>query len=509
MTVTVSSVPAKMSVAAVIPLQLERLLRTLMVMVPVVEVSSPNRQETTCCCLPLLPGEASQATVADTERSPVATYTKIWPEDLLLRVVRLAKAEGAPLRFKGRHDVLEHAALVIVLAPDAARVEGLRLAGVLDHIEEQRRVVKVLPSTARLVRPAPAKAWTRAEVGLVAAVPHRRWKPLPLVAPTVEEQEVVLGLSLRLQEHLRHVLAVIDAVGIHVHAGKLAQRGEHVHAADDLARSTVRLDLPLPIGEGGGADAALPSGALPGVPVARRAPREYPGASGRRSVLQLWAVVAGEEDHRVLQDAGGLQRLVDVADHPVRLCQSVDEGAAVLPPESATGILRSVLPISIDGVHVAEGDVEEERLVPVPLYEANGKVAVLLAQGREIERLLEHVRLPTPALLDEGQPQGRRVSLRGLHVLHPDVARVVVGLPVPGGLVRVIAGVALLVSARGLRLRVAAHRLKRVAHVVAVWNAKVLIEPLAPGQILRSLAQVPLADSCSCVVCLLQLLGNG
>mmetsp|Transcript_115184 Transcript_115184/g.306244 ORF Transcript_115184/g.306244 Transcript_115184/m.306244 type:complete len:226 (-) Transcript_115184:1161-1838(-) len=225
-------------------------------MVSIVEVSSPNRQDPTRCRLLLsLPRPAIIELVAVAKRLPAAADADL-PRSLPHGLRRLAGAEGGPLRFERRPDAPEHVGAVGVIWPDAPGVEGLRLAGVLHHVEEQRHRV-VRPSAAGLV--APAEAWCRAEVGLILAIPHRRWDPPPLVAPPVEEEEVVPGPPLRLQEHLRHVLAVIDAVGIHVHAGKLAQRGEHVHAADDLARPTVRLDLPLPVGEGGGADAALPS----------------------------------------------------------------------------------------------------------------------------------------------------------------------------------------------------------------------------------------------------------
>mmetsp|Transcript_33701 Transcript_33701/g.107066 ORF Transcript_33701/g.107066 Transcript_33701/m.107066 type:complete len:253 (-) Transcript_33701:1089-1847(-) len=121
------------------------------------------------------------------------------------------------------------------------------LGWVLLDVEDQGLLLQdvVPPPAVLLLRPlaplpvdlgpaalAAVEARACAEVRLPPAVPHGRGALAGAAA--VEEEELMLGPPVRLQQHLRHVASVVGAVALQRHASQAREGGEDVHAADHL-----------------------------------------------------------------------------------------------------------------------------------------------------------------------------------------------------------------------------------------------------------------------------------
>src|SRR6185503_20063710 len=122
------------------------------------------------------------------------------------------------------------------------------------------------------------------------------------------------------EEQRREVEAVDRPVGGNLGAGELEDRRQQINRAGDVARDGSRGDLSGPPEDAGLAHAALPRTALPFAEQPRRA-----------AVLVLdepGAIVAREDDERLLLEPFGTERLQHPADAPVELLDDV----AVDPP---------------------------------------------------------------------------------------------------------------------------------------------------------------------------------
>mmetsp|Transcript_137893 Transcript_137893/g.428516 ORF Transcript_137893/g.428516 Transcript_137893/m.428516 type:complete len:427 (-) Transcript_137893:510-1790(-) len=332
-------------------------------------------------------------------------------------------------------DALHRAGRLGVLRHHEIRVHGICLRRIADDVEEQRHVVVVLV----MARLAAAEAGPGAEVGLPPAVADCRGAEALLCAPPIEEEELVLRPPVAPKQHIRHVAAVVDPVLEQGQARQLAQCREHVHAADDLARPPLGLNLSLPIRKGGRPDAALPRRALPDVPVPGVAARQDPRASSAPSLRHPRAVVSRKEDERVLLDARVLDGPVDVADEPIGLHDGVAKVAQSRSvPELAARILRVFLVLQVihpqeDGVHVAEGHVEEEGLVLVRVYVVDRERVVPHRQVGQVQGLLHDLKLAVLLLLDQREEHAGYILVGCLLLDLVEEARLEVVLPAPRG----------------------------------------------------------------------------
>ena len=142
--------------------------------------------------------------------------------------------------------------------------------------------------------------------------------------------------------------------------------GHHVNQADQLAGSAAGLDVAGPADDERLAVAAFPEAALV---AAERTVALVAVGVGNRAVLVAVvhdpAVVAADDDQRVVGQLEAVERVEHGADGAVEF---LDDVAA----DAATALAAIGLAGDARHVDVVRGEIEEERLVLVPLDEADG-----------------------------------------------------------------------------------------------------------------------------------------
>ena len=152
-------------------------------------------------------------------------------------------------------------------------------------------------------------------------------------------------------EQERGLVDAVDvAVGrdLVVDAGEVQRGVEQVHQVEELVALAPRRDHAAPVGDAGHAHAAFPGRGLGAAE--RRVTRVRPA-------IELRAVVGGDEDEGVVEDAGLVERLDDLADI------GVDLDDRVLVGIFAAAFALEFLGGEVVGVHLHEGVFEEERLL--------------------------------------------------------------------------------------------------------------------------------------------------
>src|SRR5262249_9136239 len=118
----------------------------------------------------------------------------------------------------------------------------------------------------------------------------------------VDEDDIV-GRRLALRDRRPHVLAVDGVFLLRLRAGELEQRGIPVDHVQRLVDDGARLDLSWPRHPCGYADAALVESALAGAKT-----------DVRRGLLDRSAVVAAEDEERIVEYAALFESCLDAAD---------------------------------------------------------------------------------------------------------------------------------------------------------------------------------------------------
>ena len=243
--------------------------------------------------------------------------------------------------------------------------------------------------------------------------------------------EIIMGLAGRLlglpEQDRRDVAAVDHGRGRDDAAGEGDERRQEVDGARDRVVGGISRHVARPPGEGGLAHAAFPGRALP---AAQRA-----GAAAVRTFHQPRAVVAREDDERVLREPLLAERLQDLAYAPIDLLDPIAETSVLRPAREGQARMDR-------GVHRVVRQIEIERLVLVAPDEVDGLLGVHLDEAA--------LPFPVHQLHDLFIPQQR-------HDRH-------------------LGGRALL------------------QHVVRIRDAEIVVEALPGGQEFGLIAQVPLAD---------------
>eukprot|EP00736_Rhodelphis_marinus_P011929 Rmarinus@m.28826 len=264
-------------------------------------------------------------------------------------------------------------------------VDRILLRGVLDNIEDEGRVLDIMFLHDERATRAESAVGRRGLAGLITRIPA--WgsevglEVTDAEGPDAIRNEVrhaVPGRVTAVEERVAHVLAIeVKSIAVHVENG--AKSREDVHRVHHSIRDGTRLNHVGPSDGSGHTDTTFHALELASTKDAVVATLDI--------ILEVRAVIGGEDNDSVLPEAELLESMVDLANRPVHLGHHVSERRAV---KLLVGTL--VTGVGIHGtVHLKVGQVHVEGLIHfgVALKEFKGLVSEAISRLPEADGLLD------------------------------------------------------------------------------------------------------------------------